>query len=100
MRPRFVAIFAFVFSLAVGVLWEIFEFAMDQLFGMNMQKAMFGDPSGLTDTMWDLIVDAIGALVISLFGWWYLLRPERSFIEDWVAKFIQANPHLFRRSRE
>lgn len=60
MRPRFVALFAFTFAMAVGALWETFEFGMDRTFGMNMQKPMFGDPSGLTDTMWDLIVDALG----------------------------------------
>lgn len=27
---------------------------------------MLGDPSGLTDTMWDLIVDTLGAVVIGL----------------------------------
>lgn len=61
-----------MFALGVGALWEIFEFTMDSLFGMNMQKPMLGDPSGLTDTMWDLIVDATGALVISVLGWRYL----------------------------
>src|SRR5690606_11091243 len=54
MKPRFVALFAFFFAVGCGALWEIFEFAMDQLFGMNMQKPMLNDPSGLTDTMWDL----------------------------------------------
>lgn len=97
LRPRFVALFAFVFAVAVGALWEIFEFAMDELFDMNMQKPMLGDPSGLTDTMWDLIVDTLGALVISLFGWWYMVREEHSFIERWIQKFIQRNPQLFRR---
>ncbi|MBL8199378.1 MAG: hypothetical protein JNK40_00265 [Chromatiales bacterium] len=97
MRPGFVAFFAFVFAVAVGALWEIFEFAMDGLFGMNMQKPMLGDPSGLTDTMWDLIVDALGAGTISLFGWWYMRRSRRSFIENWIGKFIASNPHLFRR---
>lgn len=96
LRPRFVALFAFVFAVAVGALWEIFEFAMDELFGMNMQKPMLGDPSGLTDTMWDLIVDTLGALVISLIGWWYMVRQERSFIERWIQKFIDRNPHLFK----
>ncbi len=96
MRPRFVALFAFSFALAAGVLWEIFEFAMDQLAGTNMQKPMFGDPSGLTDTMWDLIVDSLGALIISLLGWWYMERGQRSFIETWIRKFIERNPHLFR----
>jgi len=97
MRPRFVALFAFVFAVAVGALWEIFEFAMDQLLGTNMQKPMFGDPSGLTDTMWDLIVDTGGAAVISLLGWRYMHRRERSFIEIWIRKFIERNPHLFKR---
>lgn len=97
MRPRFVALFAFLFAVAVGAVWEIFEFAMDQLFGANMQKPMLGDPSGLTDTMWDLIVDTLGAAAISLFGWWFMKTDEDSFIELWIRKFIAQNPRLFRR---
>lgn len=97
MRPRFVALFAFLFAVAVGALWEIFEFSMDQLFDTNMQKPMLGDPSGLTDTMWDLIVDTLGAFTVSAFGWWYMIREEHSFIERWIKKFIQRNPHLFKR---
>lgn len=96
MRPRFVALFAFVFAVAVGALWEIFEFGMDRLFGMNMQKPMFDDPSGLTDTMWDLIVDTLGAAVISGLGWWFMHRQTRSFIQVWIRKFIARNPRLFR----
>lgn len=100
MKPRFVALFAFFFAVGCGALWEIFEFAMDQLFGMNMQKPMLNDPSGLTDTMWDLIVDTIGALAISLWGWWWMLRPETSFIERGIHRFIIANPRLFRKALE
>ncbi len=91
MRPRFVALFAFMFSVGMGALWEIFEFAMDQLFGMNMQK------SGLVDTMWDLIVDTVGALVIALLGWSYLRTAgSDSFLERWIVGFVQSNPRLFR----
>lgn len=90
MRPRFVALFAFVFALAIGAVWEIFEFAMDQLFGLQMQKPMLGDPSGLTDTMWDLIVDAAGALTISVYGWWYLRRGEGSFLQAWARRMVAA----------
>ena len=93
---RFVALFAFLFAVTVGTLWEIFEFAMDQIVGTNMQKPMLGDPSGLTDTMWDMIVNALGALAISALGWWYTKRDERSFIEAWIRKFIERNPRLFR----
>ena len=97
MKPGFVAFFAFLFALGVGALWEIFEFTMDTLFGMNMQKEMLGDPSGLTDTMWDLIVDAMGALAISLLGYRYLRhRRDESFLESWIAAFVRSNPRLFR----
>jgi uncharacterized membrane protein YjdF len=96
LRPRFVALFAFLFAVSAGVLWEIFEFAMDRIAGTGMQKPMLGDPSGLTDTMWDLIVDSLGALSVSVFGWWYMVRREHSFIEAWIRKFIERNPRLFR----
>ena len=99
LRPRFVALFAFVFAIAVGTLWEVFEYGMDQTFATNMQKPRFGDPPGLTDTMWDLMFDAIGALVISVFAWWYMVRDERSFIENWIRKFNRYNRQLFRHRR-
>jgi uncharacterized membrane protein YjdF len=96
VHPRFVALFAFLFAVSVGALWEIFEFAMDAWFGLDMQKPVLGDPSGLTDTMLDLSVDTFGALAISLYGWYYLMHPAQSFIERWIAKFIRRNPRLFR----
>ena len=91
--PWAVALFAFSFAMAVGALWEVFEFAMDQLFGLNMQK------SGLLDTMGDLIVDAIGALVGAGSGWLYLrfqgLRGPMALIEE----FVRKNPRFFTRLR-
>jgi len=100
MKPGFVAFFAFMFSLGMGVIWEIFEFSMDRLFGMNMQKEMLGDPSGLTDTMWDLIVDAMGALVIAVLGYGYIKTARNeSFLERWIRAFINNNPALFKRKQ-
>jgi len=96
MRPGFVALFAFTFAVTGGTLWEIFEFAMDQVFGTTMQKPMLGDPSGLTDTMWDLIVDALGAAIVSCLGWWNMRRNARSILEVWIDKFLVRNPHLAR----
>ena len=98
LKPGFVAFFAFLFALGMGTVWEIFEFTMDQLVGTNMQKPMFGDPSGLTDTMWDLILDASGAAVISLMGYVYLKSPAPdSFLERWIVVFIRDNPRIFGR---
>lgn len=97
LKPGFVAFFAFLFALGTGTLWEIFEFSMDSLLGLNMQKTMLGDESGLTDTMFDLIVDALGALVIAVMGYRYVKNvKDESFLERWIADFIRKNPGLFR----
>ena len=90
MKPGFVSLFAFAFAMCIGALWEIFEFVMDSLFGMNMQK------SGLVDTMWDLIVDAIGALVVSISSYFIMRTGSESFIRRAIEKFIERNPHLFK----
>jgi uncharacterized membrane protein YjdF len=95
MTPAFIAFFAFTFGLAIGSIWEIFEFGMDKVFGMNMQKPMLGDPSGLTDTMWDIIVNAIGAFVISFVGYLYLKSKKSFFVKDWIRSFIEKNPGMF-----
>lgn len=98
MKPGFVAIFSFMFAVGIGALWEIFEFSMDNFFGLDMQKEMLGDPSGLTDTMWDLIVDTLGALVISVLGYGYIKTARKeSFLEQWINAFIKNNPRLFNR---
>lgn len=90
MKPGFVALFSFAFAMAAGGLWEIFEFAIDNFFGLNMQK------SGLQDTMWDLIVDAFGALVFSVTGYLYLKRGWSSPIFRSVERFLEANPSFFK----
>ena len=38
LSPLFTAIVAFCFSMTIGVVWEVFEFGMDQLAGFDMQK--------------------------------------------------------------
>ena len=75
LSPLFVAIFTFCFAVALGVVWEIYEFAIDSLFVANMQKFALEDgtwligQAALMDTMKDLIVDCIGALVFSIIGY-------------------------------
>lgn len=91
MRPVFVALFALSFALAIGVLWEIFEFGLDQIFGLNMQR------SGLVDTMWDLIVDFIGAFFVSILGFISLKNQKAFFMQRTIKKFISNNPHIFKK---
>jgi hypothetical protein len=84
--PFLVSMFAFSFGLAIGALWEIFEFTMDSNFGLNMQK------SGLRDTMWDLIVDTIGAGTASLTGYIYLRYKIRDPFDRFISWFLRENP--------
>jgi len=84
LSPFFVATFSFCFALAMGALWEIFEFTVDSALGTNMQKFMLEDGTplvgqeALNDTMWDFIIDAIGALAFSFFGYFTLIRKKES----------------------
>lgn len=87
-KPIWIAVFGFCFALSIGTLWEVYEFGMDQLFGLNMQK------SGLIDTMWDLIVDSFGALVASLAGYAFLKGDQRSYLSRLIGLFIKDNPEL------
>lgn len=38
LSPFFAVMVAFCFSMTVGIVWEIFEFSMDQIAGFDMQK--------------------------------------------------------------
>ena len=75
LTPAFVALFAFCFALSCGAIWEIYEYVFDGLLGLNMQK--FTTAEGVTlighaalmDTMKDIIVDALSALIIALIGY-------------------------------
>lgn len=96
LAPSFVALFAFFFAVGIGAIWEIFEFGMDHYFGTKMQPSTEHDPSGLTDTIHDLIVDTVGAAVVSLAAWRYMARPHEARLDTWVSRFIKRNPQLFR----
>jgi len=86
VSPLLVAVFAFTFAITMGVLWEIFEFAIDWVFGTTMQSwdlphdtTLIGrafQGSGLRDTMSDLIIDSIGALSTSIICY-FLYKEEK-----------------------
>lgn len=100
--------------LALAFIWEIYEFSMDSLFGLNMQKIIpevegifnggntsapllgtneqiaefFRSPEGyryaLMDTLIDLTVCFIGALIFIVFGTIYAHFKENAF-QDKIA---------------
>ncbi len=114
LSPFFMAVTAFCFSMTIGVIWEFFEFFMDQVFLFDMQKdtildaisTVMLDPNGgtlavpvkdiadvilvhsdgtqtalglggyldigLHDTIADLFVNFVGAVVFSTVGYFYV----------------------------
>lgn len=126
LSPVFVSLVAFCFSMTIGVAWEFFEYGMDNIFGLDMQKDAYVynintvtiDPEqnnnvikiddasytivydhkgeelvklegyldiGLHDTMKDLLVNFIGALVFSIFGYMYMINEDKYTI---AGKFL------------
>lgn len=130
LSPFFMAVTAFCFSMTIGVLWEFFEFAMDQFVLFDMQKdtvihtisTVNLDPNhgttavivrgiqdvilvlddgtqmplglggyldvGIIDTMKDLFVNFIGAVVFSVIGYFYVQgRGKGNFATRFIPRF-------------
>ena len=94
LSPFFVALFAFCFAVAIGAVWEIYEYAMDGLFGMNMQKFITAQGevlighAAVSDTMKDIIVDCLGALAAAIAGY-FSLKSGKGWATDMLARHEQ-----------
>ena len=131
LSPVFMAIVAFCFSMTIGVLWEFFEYSMDQLLLFDMQKdtvvntvsTVMLDPTGknhtvilkditdvvviaggeeislglggyldlgIIDTMKDLFVNFIGAVVFSIIGYFYVKnRGKGRFAKKFIPQVVE-----------
>ena len=132
LSPVYLAAVAFCFSMTIGVLWEFFEFSMDQLFLLDMQKdtvvhsigSVMLDPAGgnhpaaikhitdvivvtadgaqqslglggyldigIIDTMKDLFVNFIGAVVFSTIGFFYVKnRGKGKFAPQFIPTVVE-----------
>lgn len=78
----FLALFLVMFSLGMGACWEIIEYTYDSISGTNTQQFMASTTgslftaediplcghAALGDTMTDLILDLVGALLVAIVG--------------------------------
>lgn len=62
LGPAMSSLFALTFALGIAVGWEIYEFSMDRIYGMNLQCSAPDTEAGLIDTMVDFIMCSIGAV--------------------------------------
>lgn len=93
IAPIYVAAVSFGAAVTVGTLWEIFEFMMDRSFGFNMQK------SGLVDTMTDLMVNALGALVAAAVGFYYVRQGNILVGRQLLSTLIERGRNVLKRNR-
>ena len=59
LGPAMSSLFSLTFALGISVGWEIYEFSMDSIYSMTLQKSN-------TDTMVDFISCAVGAVITML----------------------------------
>ncbi len=79
MNEYMIVFIIIIFTVAIGTFWEISEFVYDYFTGAGMQKS-------LNDTMWDLIFDVAGGVIIAFFGWGYLKKmPKERFVKELVS---------------
>ena len=138
LSPVFLAIVAFCFSMTIGVIWEFFEYGMDQFFGLDMQKdtviqgfsSVLLDPTksnipvpvqditevlvngrdlglggyldiGLIDTMNDLFVNCVGAVLFSIIGYFYVKsRGKGKFARRFIPRLKSRDADFLRKAEE
>lgn len=97
LSPAFIAIFAFCFAAAIGMLWEIYEFSFDGLLGLNMQKFMLEDGTqligraALEDTMKDIITDVSGAGIVAIVGYIAMKNHDKGWLNRLQLHFKQKH---------
>lgn len=72
LPPRFTFVFILVFVIAFGVIWEILEFGIAVAAGALGSETTGFTQHGLDDTLMDLVYDALGGVVVAVWGTAYL----------------------------
>ncbi|WP_436931216.1 hypothetical protein [Halosimplex halobium] len=67
LPPRFIFVFILLFTLAYGVFWEIIEFTIGVVASMAGTETILTQ-YGLTDSLWDLVYNTLGAVVVATWG--------------------------------
>ena len=81
--PRFLSLFLLLFTLALGVLWEVLEFlARLGAAAIDVEPVLI--QYGLEDTILDLVFDTVGAVLVALFG-----TPRLSELTESIRERLQ-----------
>lgn len=86
LPPEAMFVFTLIIVLAMGVIWEVLEFALDQsalLLGVDPVLAQHG----IDDTIIDLIFNAIGAILVAMWGTVYLTTVSKHLADHLEKRF-------------
>lgn len=82
LDPIVYALIAFFFAMTLGIIWECYEYTMDGLLDMNMQKFLLEDGTplvgraALQDTMQDILISSLAVIIVSIYGCRSLQRDD------------------------
>lgn len=82
--------FSVSFSLSVAVIWEIYEYFIDFLLHTDPQRVL---TTGINDTMIDMIVCLIGALIMWLSIYLYYKKNKTNYFMIVFENFFNINIH-------
>ncbi|MBR1987501.1 MAG: hypothetical protein IKA36_00525 [Clostridia bacterium] len=97
--PIFMLIMTTASVVAVGVIWEFYEYLADTINGINMQRwrnSITGVPfvgqRALRDTMWDLFCDFFGGIFAGIFAYPVVIK-GKSIYQHFELKMVNLNIH-------
>ena len=77
LPSRFMFVFILSFVVAFGVFWEVIEFALQSISALTGTGNILTQ-YGLDDTMLDLLFDALGGVIVAVWGTAYLTDVARA----------------------
>jgi hypothetical protein len=84
-----ISVFSFCLGFTFGALLEILEVIFDSLFNFRIHEV------GLFSPIEDLGVYLIGALIVSVVGYFSLKRGKHILISTFLENIVEKNPRLF-----
>ena len=92
LSPAYLLLVSFTFSMTIGVIWEFAEYTMDKVFLTDAQKDHLIETTiggyldiGLNDTMKDLMVNFLGAIIFNLIAYLHIKNNQKyQFVEGFI----------------
>ncbi len=86
-NPILAAILIFAMATSLATLWQIFEFTLDTIIHSGLQK-------NLQNTMQDLSINTLGALLVSIAGYNQIRKGNSIFASTFLTSLIEKTPLL------